>query len=143
MAGAELFTWNNDQDVEDRIACKLDRALVKEAWLDIFPHAFVSLGNSIKSDHAPLFVEMQRKKLRRRPFHFINHWSTWEGFDTVVDEAWNKTVRENPLYVFAKKLENMKQALRKWAKEKVNVPTLLKENRKEYEQVSCKLRKER
>lgn len=96
---------------------------------------------SVKSDHAPLLIELQRKKLKKRPFRFVNYWADWEGFDEVVDLAWSKEVKGNPLYIFVKKLENAKRALKSWAKEKANIPTLLVNNRKKYEVVCRELRK--
>lgn len=42
MVGGNLFTWHNKQKAEKRITCKLDRALVNEEWLNIFPHAHVN-----------------------------------------------------------------------------------------------------
>lgn len=32
-----LFTWNNKQEGDQRVFCKLDKAMINQAWLDKFP----------------------------------------------------------------------------------------------------------
>lgn len=58
MVGDNLFTWHNEQKAEKRIACKLDRALVKVLWLNILPHVHVLVGAPGMSDHAPLKIDV-------------------------------------------------------------------------------------
>lgn len=70
--GNVYFTWHNEQRKEKRIACKLDRALINETFLEKFPQTHVRTEAPGKSDHAPLVVSVMEKKMKRRPFRFLN-----------------------------------------------------------------------
>lgn len=74
---------------------------------------------------ASMCISMEHKKLKSRPFHFLNHWANWNGFEQLVVENWKDEIKGNLLYVFYRKLHRVKIALKKWSKEKVNLQNLI------------------
>ncbi|XP_074314243.1 uncharacterized protein LOC141649452 [Silene latifolia] len=51
-----LFTWNNKQDLTTRIYSRLDRFLVNQAWLDIFPDMVAHFYPEGLFDHYPCII---------------------------------------------------------------------------------------
>ncbi|XP_060965523.1 uncharacterized protein LOC133034453 [Cannabis sativa] len=62
------FTWEKSRDSPSWIGARLDRALVNNDWLSIFPTAQLTNLESSPSDHSPLLLELlmgTRYKSRR------------------------------------------------------------------------------
>ena len=96
-----------------RVACKLDRVLVGEKWLDKFPNSFgVVLPNGI-SDHSPLVVRCEDNEYYRKcPFKFFNFWASDTRFLPLVKECWDSIVVGNPMFRLVRKLKMVKRKLR-------------------------------
>lgn len=80
--------------------------------------------------------------MKRRPFRFLNFWTEWEGFKKVLNQAWKEKVSGNPLFIFSKKLMILKGRLKSWAKERADIPNLLKDTRKQLKEVAQGLQKD-
>nr|GEV18781.1 RNA-directed DNA polymerase, eukaryota [Tanacetum cinerariifolium] len=54
------------------------------------------------------------------PFCFYHSWFKWDGFDVMVEQAWNffSHSDSNGLIQFKKKLQDLKKIIRSWIKDK-------------------------
>ncbi|GKC34835.1 RNA-directed DNA polymerase, eukaryota, partial [Tanacetum coccineum] len=84
------FTWSHPSTTK---MSKLDRFLVSE---------------EILTDFGPT------------PFRFYHSWFKWDGFDTMVEHAWNSFSHSdsNRLVWLKKKLQDLKKIIRTWVKDK-------------------------
>lgn len=55
------FTWTNNQEGNQRIMERIDRAIVNREWVSIFSTLVVLHTLMIGSDHCPLIVELEPK----------------------------------------------------------------------------------
>ncbi|KAK9681700.1 hypothetical protein RND81_10G021200 [Saponaria officinalis] len=105
------FTWTNNQDNEARMWSKLDRGLVNENWIKLFPSYSVWFCPAGVSDHSPALVTIFEEAPRRRRFSYLNCWSLEPDFPDLVKSAWSKPVSGSPMYRFFAKLKNARQVL--------------------------------
>ena len=85
------FTWERGKGTPNWVEEKLDRCLVSDAWLNLFPQ--VKLLNLIApvSDHSPILlhtVGLIAKKRRIRKFRFKNRWLSEPELQQIVSQAW-------------------------------------------------------
>ncbi|KAF5194053.1 hypothetical protein FRX31_016358 [Thalictrum thalictroides] len=67
------FTWSNKSEGDHRIATKIDRSLVNEAWLDKCGQSISLFLTPVLSDHSPCVVVWPDRVSRREvPFKFFN-----------------------------------------------------------------------
>lgn len=62
--------------------------------------------------------------------------------DEVAHEAWSMLIIGNPLFMFARRLMEVKEALKKWVKDKVNLPIILKQIKSNLDKVARRLQKD-
>ncbi|XP_042482908.1 uncharacterized protein LOC122063269 [Macadamia integrifolia] len=109
------LTWQNRRSGADRIACKLDRALVNEAWPTHYPASFATFDAPTISDHCPISLHAYpSSSFGPKPFKFFDMWTLHLNFSSIVYDAWNLPVKafSSPLIALSKKLENVKSALK-------------------------------
>lgn len=110
------YTWINNQD-DNPISKKLDRALTNPAWLSIFPQSHVSFEAGGISDHLRCVIHLSSTNLNhRKPFRFFDFMATHDHFLPTVAQVWSVS---GPLYhsraalsMFHHKLKNLKYHLR-------------------------------
>ncbi|XP_060963731.1 uncharacterized protein LOC115717505 [Cannabis sativa] len=68
------FTWEKSRGTDNWIEVRLDRALVTERWLQLFPGAKLINLEVSSSDHCPIFLDMVWRNIvsGSRKFHFEN-----------------------------------------------------------------------
>ena len=67
-----LFTWSNHQD-STFLAKKLDRVLINDSWLSLFPHSRVEFLPPELSDHCPALIQLDSPYCSTpKPFKFFN-----------------------------------------------------------------------
>ncbi|MCH82709.1 endonuclease/exonuclease/phosphatase family protein [Trifolium medium] len=88
------FTWIRSRSGEEVKEERLDRALVTQAWYDMFPNCQLHNVVADRSDHYPILLKLfegNRKKIMRE-FKFENSWLQEDDLERVVQEGWNKGV---------------------------------------------------
>ncbi|XP_074305712.1 uncharacterized protein LOC141640934 [Silene latifolia] len=88
-----FFTWTNKQELEDRKWIKLDRALVNNTWLQLYPDSFADALTPGISDHSPLVISLDQT-VQHRPasFKFLNCWSQDEKFMPMITQEWETRI---------------------------------------------------
>lgn len=81
------YTWENKQKGNALIKERLDRAIACKDWLDMQPTALVQHFGMEISDHCP--QEGDKVKIIKRPFSFVQAWTTDESSVQVVNRAQN------------------------------------------------------
>ncbi|KAF7154507.1 hypothetical protein RHSIM_Rhsim01G0139300 [Rhododendron simsii] len=111
------YTWSNNQEGENNIRIRLDRAMATVEWRNLFPLAQVLHELKVGSDHCPLVVKC-RVPLKKVPFifKFEVKWTTHVDCSQVIGSAWSEPHRGSDLFRLAQKLKKCKHALMDWSK---------------------------
>ncbi|GJZ85778.1 RNA-directed DNA polymerase, eukaryota [Tanacetum coccineum] len=107
------FTWSHPS------ACKmskLDRFLVTEGFLSVFPHCSAICLDRHLSDHRPILLRELQVDYGATPFRFYHSWLNISGFDLMVSQTWNSLCfnDSNDMIRFKKKLQALKKYIREW-----------------------------
>ncbi|GKA12018.1 RNA-directed DNA polymerase, eukaryota [Tanacetum coccineum] len=111
------FTWSLSSGKK---MSKLDRFLVSEGILLLFPSITAICLDRHLSDHRPIILNEIRTDYGPVPFRTYHSWFLIAGFDTMVENAWNSFSHSdsNSLIRFKKKLQDLKKIIRTWIKDK-------------------------
>lgn len=106
-----FFTWSNISEGNHHIACKLDRILVNEKWLDVFLKSLGIFLPSRLSDHSLcILLGGDIDNSRRSHFKFFNFWVNHEDFLLLVSSIWQEEVVGNSFFHLVKKLKKLKMS---------------------------------
>lgn len=113
------FTWSNGRSGLACIREKIDRAVVDQQWVTMFPKAEMEHLPIECSDHSMIFLRMEGPgQYNCISFQFIKAWvsdkSTFSVVENVWEEDWNDEMESHQLW---RSLFNTSKALRKWNKE--------------------------
>ncbi|XP_029154549.1 uncharacterized protein [Arachis hypogaea] len=86
------YTWYRAVQAGRNLAKKLDRALVKEAWMTMFPEDYSEILSRLHSDHCPILVRCHGGPRVKGscPFMFQAAWATHLSYKHVISKAWNQ-----------------------------------------------------
>ena len=115
------FTWSNDVT-----QTRIDRAFCTADWDMMLPGCQLQALSSSVSDHCPLLMVGQREIARYSGFRFEVFWPQVQGYEEVVQDAWNRNLSlTNPYLRLRTKLHRTRKALKAWAKSKIGHVKLL------------------
>ncbi|KAH0721346.1 hypothetical protein KY290_006336 [Solanum tuberosum] len=124
LAGREHCPWvvGGDFNVilseEEKLGgLQLDRILVNQEFMDIFPSSEVHHLIRHRSDHAPLHMTCNSVEGHTlKPFRFLNFWSKHKYFKKIAEDNWCVDFVGNPFVEFQAKLKKIKKALSAWSR---------------------------
>lgn len=109
---------------------KLDRFLISEGLLAIFPHLSAICLDQYLLDHRPILMRELCSDYGVIPFHLFHSWFQMDGFDKMVEETWKNMdiVDDNGFIRLKKKLKLLNLKLRLWIKNTKTKQSLEKDN---------------
>ncbi|GJX88576.1 RNA-directed DNA polymerase, eukaryota [Tanacetum coccineum] len=114
------FTWSLPSASK---MSKLDRFLVSNGILSIFPSISSVCLNRHLSDHRPIILKEISSDYGPTPFRMYHSWFSYEGFDAMVSQAWNSFDYNdsNKLICFKRKLQDLKKIIRAWINNQISL----------------------
>ncbi|GJW21038.1 RNA-directed DNA polymerase, eukaryota [Tanacetum coccineum] len=111
------FTWSHPSASK---MSKLDRFLVTEGIISLYPSISALCLDRHLSDHRPILLREVSSDFGPTPFRFYQSWLRMEGFDSMVEHAWLSFSHSdsNAMVRFKKKLQDLKSIIRLWVKDK-------------------------
>ncbi|GJV67690.1 RNA-directed DNA polymerase, eukaryota [Tanacetum coccineum] len=105
------FTWSHPSASK---MSKLDRFLVTEGIISLYPSILALCLDRHLSDHRPILLREVLSDFGPTPFRFYQSWLRMEGFDSMVEHAWLSFSHSdsNAMVRFKKKLQDLKSIIR-------------------------------
>ncbi|KAH7865616.1 hypothetical protein Vadar_008962 [Vaccinium darrowii] len=111
------FTWRNNCRGDDFIMERIDMVFATAKWREMFDKAMVFVEPAMGFDHIPLILNTEVPLFRvGKPFKFESFWTSEEGCQGVIEDAWSKQVEGSPMYSVCQKLKACKEKLKEWSK---------------------------
>ncbi|XP_021727814.1 uncharacterized protein LOC110694925 [Chenopodium quinoa] len=111
--GGLYYTWTNKQGVEDRVCTKIDRAIVNDGWLNMFPNFSAEFLPKGLMDHTPCCMNLDTNAGNtKKPFRFFNMWTDAPCFHDIVQKVWDRPIQGTTMYRVVKKLKALKHDLK-------------------------------
>ena len=96
---------------------RLDRFLVSDEWLQIWPAPKQYIQPRTVSDHCALVLKSCTKDWGPKPFRSLDVWLKEPGFRAMIKEKWDSyEVQGNSMSVLKDKLKLLKVDLKMWNK---------------------------
>jgi len=94
---------------------RIDRLLVDEDWLQLWPMSKQYVLRREVSDHCALVVKSVEKDWGPKPFRTIDVWFLKRGFNRMVQDKWQSySVQGYGMTKFKEKLKLLKSDLKFW-----------------------------
>ncbi|GJT91072.1 RNA-directed DNA polymerase, eukaryota [Tanacetum coccineum] len=95
---------------------KLDRFLVSDGFLSLFPHTSAVCLDRHLSDHRPILLREFNTDYGATLFRLFHSWFDFQGFDDMITQTWNSINLNdsNAMVRFKKKLQALKKVIRLW-----------------------------
>nr|GFC06021.1 RNA-directed DNA polymerase, eukaryota [Tanacetum cinerariifolium] len=95
---------------------KLDRFLVSDGFLSLFPHTSAVCLDRHLSDHRPILLREFNTDYGATPFRLFHSWFDFQGFDDMITQTWNSISLNdsNAMVRLKKKLQALKKVIRLW-----------------------------
>ncbi|KAH0644091.1 hypothetical protein KY289_035065 [Solanum tuberosum] len=117
MGGLAVTQTENRRVEEECIFKRLDRILVNQEFLDLYPSSEVHHLVRHGLDHAPVHMICNAtEEPHSMPFRFLHFWTKHKEFKDVVRQHWKSDRHGSPFIVFQDKLKNIKKALSSWSR---------------------------
>ncbi|XP_068498266.1 uncharacterized protein [Phaseolus vulgaris] len=109
------FTWFSSNG---KAKSRLDRILVSEEWMQVWPSCKQYVQRREVFDHCALVVKSVDKDWGPKPFRTIDAWLVEKGFMEMVKDRWNAYVVQGSSFTKVKdKLKRLKGDLKIWNKD--------------------------
>ncbi|GKA81414.1 RNA-directed DNA polymerase, eukaryota [Tanacetum coccineum] len=107
------FTWSHPSASK---MSKLDRFLVSDGLMSLFPNISAVCLDRHLSDHRPILLRDVHADYGPTPFRFYHSWIKMSGFDSMVAQVWASFDfnDSNDMIRFKKKLQALKKVIRAW-----------------------------
>ncbi|KAH1202923.1 putative ribonuclease H protein [Glycine max] len=116
------FTWIRPNGC---VKSRLDRFLVSEHWLSLWPESCQLVLQRNLSDHCPTILQTSMVDWGPKPFRVFDWWLQQKGYQKMVREAWNNDQQGGwGGIVLKNKLKNFKAAIKQWSKKLNEVENL-------------------
>jgi len=135
------FTWKR-RIHSHLIYERLDRAILRSDWINLYPESIIKHGTFSCSDHCPVIFSAVNPINRRKnlPFRFQNYWCQYRQLDLIVGRQWKTSVHGTKMFTIAQKLKQTKQHIKVWAKQFLgNNQRQLQFNAQKIDQIEKKL----
>ncbi|KAK9924904.1 hypothetical protein M0R45_033245 [Rubus argutus] len=110
------FTWYRSSFGEITLKERLDRGLINEDWLLLWPDSCVTHLALIGSDHCPLlFGTNPVLEKRKKPFKFEAFWADDTECHSVILDSWRCTDHPCNLALWRQNLSSCQNQLSKWS----------------------------
>uniref|UniRef100_A0A1D1YFE7 Retrovirus-related Pol polyprotein LINE-1 n=1 Tax=Anthurium amnicola TaxID=1678845 RepID=A0A1D1YFE7_9ARAE len=111
------LSWCNQGVSRRRILARLDRSMINEEWITLFPSSLLHYGPAFMSDHSLMLIStVDDLPKEPKPFKFHCMWTSHPDFLNIIKEAWKSDSTGSPMFTFCQKLKSVKNALRSWNK---------------------------
>lgn len=87
------FTWERGRGTAAWVQERIDRAMVSDSWLSLFPQARLTNLIAAMSDHTPILIETAPRTISSRNFRFRfeNSWLRESDLVLVVNSSWEES----------------------------------------------------
>lgn len=111
------YTWTNKQGAT-LVSKKLDRVMVNDEWLSVFPDALAVFGDPGISDHCPCCVFLDTSLPKPKcPFKFFSLLNQNPDFLILISECWRALPFEGSKMLWvSKKLKELKSVIRSFSR---------------------------
>ena len=111
------FTWSNNRSGVAHIAARLEHFMLQSYVLLENKILSTSILPKLMSDHMPIMLKLEdEENLGPIPFRFSPLWIARDDFMDTVSNAWIIQVTSSPNFMWERKLNNTKLALKAWIK---------------------------
>ncbi|KAL0287951.1 UNVERIFIED_CONTAM: hypothetical protein Scaly_2750400 [Sesamum calycinum] len=114
----ELFSWHNCSEGDRSLWKRLDRLLVNDAWLRLWPNSHYQCLNARTSDHSPLVLRGDTDNHTVSMFRFDNYLTMSSEFIPLVQNVWRHRIEGTSMYAVTRKLRALKPVFRTLRKKK-------------------------
>ncbi|XP_010501715.1 PREDICTED: uncharacterized protein LOC104779013 [Camelina sativa] len=140
------FTWTGKRHSHD-VACRLDRTMDNNEWLDQYPTSHVEFLELIESDHRPVITTISNDvNPRQGQFYYDNRLSNRDGFIVAINRGWNRRTLGN-ITNLSTRLKECRKAISHWkrsnpsnSREEINFLKLIDKahsDRSSRQQIQC------
>ncbi|KAL0285068.1 UNVERIFIED_CONTAM: hypothetical protein Sradi_7183200 [Sesamum radiatum] len=112
------FTWHNCSEGSRSLWKRLDRVLVNETWVVLWPQASYVCALPGTSDHSPIILSGSDGRLEKGCFRFDNFLARQPGFLNSVSSIWRHSIFGTQMFSVVKKLKALKPIFRAQRKAK-------------------------
>ncbi|GJS77431.1 RNA-directed DNA polymerase, eukaryota [Tanacetum coccineum] len=109
------FTWTHPSASK---MSKLDRFLVSEGMIVVFPSLSAICLERHLSDHMPILLRELDVDYGPSLFRLYHSWFSKDGFDDLVEQTWKSPIpnESNSIILLKKKFQVLKASIKQWCK---------------------------
>jgi hypothetical protein len=108
------------------VKVRLDRAVATSSWSSWFPEAQLQHLVTSRSDHLPIFLEVEQDVSKRHYRHTLRYEIMWEhesSLPKAISDAWKNGKLIRDLGDIVENLHGVMLSLKRWSKEKFGAVT--------------------